>query len=321
MKIVDDGVLQFTVPMPMALREVHVYALETDEGWVLIDSGFPSIEARDQLTTELETSIGGLSRISTIIVTHFHPDHSGLAGWIQERSNCRVVIHQADWPRLVHMAEPESEGAEVFSAMAKRSGTTFESMRALFREVDVPIHEPMLAVGGEVLSVGGRQLELVWTPGHTEGHLCVLDKRSGVMFTGDHLLARITPHVGRFHSAGRNPLHDFEDSLALVERLGPRRALPAHEGPVEDVAARCREIAEHHQTRRDQVLAEISVQPRTAPEIAALIFRGREGGMHKMLALSETEAHLDALVEEGLLVRLGEGPTPEPSYELGSRPG
>ena len=71
MKIVDDGVLQFTVPMPMALREVHVYALETDEGWVLIDSGFPSIEARDQLTTELETSIGGLSRISTIIVTHF----------------------------------------------------------------------------------------------------------------------------------------------------------------------------------------------------------------------------------------------------------
>jgi glyoxylase-like metal-dependent hydrolase (beta-lactamase superfamily II) len=321
MKIADDGVLQFTVPMPMALREVHVYALETDEGWVLIDSGFPSIEARDLLTTELQTSIGGLSRVSTIIVTHFHPDHSGLAGWIQERSNCNVVIHQADWPRLENMAEPESKGAEMFSAMAMQSGVTFESMRALFREVDVPIRAPTLAVGNEVLMVGGRELELIWTPGHTEGHLCVMDRRSGAMFTGDHLLARITPHVGRFHSAGRNPLHDFEDSLALVERLAPRRALPAHEGPIEDVAVRCREIAEHHQARREQVLAEIRVRPQTAQEIAALIFRGREGGMHEMLALSETEAHLDALVEEGLLVRLGDETTPEPSYELCARPG
>ena len=141
------------------------------------------------------------------------------------------------------------------------------------------------------------------------------------MFTGDHLLARITPHLGRFHSAGRNPLHDFENSLALVAHFAPRRALSAHEGPVEDVPARCREIAEHHQTRRDQVLAEVRVRPQAAQEVAALIFRGREGGMHKMLALSETEAHLDALVEEGLLVRLGDEATPEPSYELSSRPG
>ncbi len=97
--------------------------------------------------------------------------------------------------------------------------------------------------------------------------------------------------MGRVHAAGGNPLHDFEDSLALVERMAPRRALPAHEGPVEDVGARCREIAAHHQSRRQQILAEVRAQPKTAPQIAKAVFHGRKGGMHQMLALSETEAH------------------------------
>lgn len=131
-----------------------------------------------------------------------------------------------------------------------------------------------------------------------------------------HLLARITPHVGRVHAAGRNPLHDFENSLALVERMAPRRALPAHEGPVEDVGARCREIAAHHQSRRQQILAEVRAQPKTAPQIAKDVFHGRKGGMHQMLALSETEAHLEALVDEGLLVRVQDDEAAEPSYEL-----
>lgn len=85
---------------------------------------------------------------------------------------------------------------------------------------------------------------------------------------------------------------------------------------MEDVGARCREIAAHHQSRRQQILAEIRSQPRTAPDVAAAVFRGREGGMHQMLALKETEAHLEALVDEGLLVRVQDEQAAEPSYRL-----
>ncbi|MCA9831738.1 MAG: MBL fold metallo-hydrolase [Dehalococcoidia bacterium] len=315
MKIADDGVLQFTVPMPFALREVHVYALETSTGWVLIDSGFPSEAARAQLSAELQQAIGGLSRIALIILTHFHPDHSGLAGWMQQGSGCPVVIHEADWPLLQRMNTLDMAG-EFFRPIAKGAGLSSGDLRELFQEVNVPVTSPTIVVGGETFSIGGRDLDLVWTPGHTEGHLCVFDRRTGVLFTGDHLLARITPHVGRVHAAGRNPLHDFENSLALVERMAPRRALPAHEGPVEDVGARCREIAAHHQSRRQQILAEVRAQPKTAPQIAKDVFHGRKGGMHQMLALSETEAHLEALVDEGLLVRVQDDEAAEPSYEL-----
>ncbi len=303
MNKVDDGVFQFTVPMPMALREVHVYALETDDGWVLIDSGFPSEEALAQLTAEIDRHLGGIARIRTIIITHFHPDHSGLAGWIQERSGCEVVIHRSDGSPLEQMADGIESG-HGFASMAHRAGVSFDEMRALFRGVDVPIARPSLVEGGETIEVGGRAVQLVWTPGHTAGHLCVLDSRAGVLFTGDHLLARITPHVGRFHSEGRNPLHEFEDSLALVERMAPRRALPAHETSIENPAGRCRELLQHHRDRREQVLAEIGTWSRTADEVAEKIFRGREGGMHRMLALSETEAHLEALVAEGILEHL-----------------
>ncbi len=317
MKTADEGVLQFTVPMPLALREVHVYALETDDGWILIDSGFPSEAAREQLAAELEATIGALSRVSTIVLTHFHPDHSGLAGWIQQESGCSVIIHHADWPLLGRMASGDMTGDDMFTSVARRSGFSLDDMRALFYEVNVPIVQPTLVAGGETLSTGGRQLQLVWTPGHTEGHLCMFDERTGVLFTGDHLLARITPHVGRFHAAERNPLHDFEESLALVERMAPRRALPAHEGPIEDPAERCREIAAHHQQRREQVLSEIGANPKAAKEIAAAIFLGREGAMQEMLALSETEAHLDALVAEGLLTQIDEGE--EPRYAVRGR--
>lgn len=316
MKIADDGVLQVTVPMPFALREVHVYALDTGAGWILIDSGFPSEAARAQLAAELEQVVGGLSRIALIILTHFHPDHSGLAGWLQQRSGCPVVIHEADWPRLRGMHSPDLAGERFFSPVAQRSGVTLDHVRELIGQVRVPLEMPTIVSGGETFSIGGRDLDLVWTPGHTEGHLCVLDRPTGVLFTGDHLLARITPHVGRLHAAGRNPLHDFEDSLALIERMAPRRALPAHEGPVEDVAARCREIAAHHQTRRQQILTAVRSQPRTAPELAEALLRGRRDEMQRMLALTETEAHLDALVDERLLVRVQDDEAAEPSYEF-----
>lgn len=188
MKIVDDGVLQFTLPMPLALREVHVYALETAAGWVLIDSGFPSEAARAQLAAEFEQAIGGLSRIALIILTHFHPDHSGLAGWLLQGSGCPVVIHEADWPRLQQMNTLDMAGG-FFQRMRPGTGASSAHPRELFQEVNVPITSPTIVSGGETFTIGGRDLDLVWTPGHTEGHLCVLDARTSVLFTGDHLLA------------------------------------------------------------------------------------------------------------------------------------
>lgn len=306
MKRIADGVFQFTLPMPMALKEVHVYALEADGEWILVDSGFPSIEARNILQTELEALIGNLARVSTIIVTHFHPDHSGLAGWFQEVTGCRVVLHRADWPYLARMAAGQPPPEDRFAALARRSSAELAQMRSLFGGVSNPLVTPELVDGSKDLLVNSREIKLVWTPGHTEGHLCVLDHASGILFTGDHVLARITPHIGSFGGSVRNPLHDFEASLKLVEQMAPRFAFPAHERSIEDPALRCRELLEHHRLRRERIMDEIGGMRKSVRQIAEVLFRNREGEFHQMLALSESQAHLDALVFEGVLERVGD---------------
>ena len=94
------GIHQITLPIPFPLQTVHVYLVEAGSGWIMVDSGFPSIEAREKLESEVTRLIGGMESLSAVIISHFHPDHSGLAGWIQSKRAVPVYIHAKDNERL-----------------------------------------------------------------------------------------------------------------------------------------------------------------------------------------------------------------------------
>jgi len=306
------GVHQVTMPIPFPLKEVHAYLIDAGGEWVMMDAGFPSQEALSILKPEVERICGGPSKVHTAFISHYHPDHCGLAGWL-EAAGTRIVVHERDWPSVERMGSdapvnPEEYGGSSFAAIAADTNFSFEQMRKETHGLRFPLTKPHLVQGGETMAIGGRAFELIWTPGHTEGHLCVLDRATNTIFTGDHMLARITPHIGMWRNNGDSPLHAYEESLALIEHMAPARALPAHEAPIEDVPERARELRQHHEERRQDVLGVMSPQTRPALDIAKDVFRGREGGMQTFLALSETLAHLDALVREGLVVKEdGEG--------------
>ena len=97
-----DGIHQITLPIPFPLQTVHVYLVEAGSGWIMID-GFPSIEARENLESEVRWLIGGLESLSAVIISHFHPDHSGLAGWMQSKVDVPVYIHAKDQEQLSTM--------------------------------------------------------------------------------------------------------------------------------------------------------------------------------------------------------------------------
>jgi glyoxylase-like metal-dependent hydrolase (beta-lactamase superfamily II) len=300
-----DGVHRIEMPIPFPLQSVHSYVLETARGFVLVDSGFPSEEAQAVMRRELARICGSLERIAALIITHFHPDHSGLAGWLEETAGVTVYVQEKDWARLEQMlSEEEEPGPDRWApALAAMLGPEVtEAWRRMRRDVHrlrFPIAKPRLVSGDEVLDFGDRTLRLIWTPGHTEGHICVLDQSERALYSGDHLLGRITPHIGVWSDSGENPLHLYERSLTLVQGLAPRLALPAHESLVEDPVRRAQEIREHHQARRQAVLAALVDGRRTALEISEAVFPHRQDGMNQFLALSETVAHLQALLEEG----------------------
>jgi len=160
-----------------------------------------------------------------------------------------------------------------------------------------------IADGDEIPLGGGRMLEVVWTPGHTSGHCCLLLQPDGVLFVGDHLLPKITPHVGIYPNGPENPLGDFLASHEKIQQLDARLVCPAHGGVYEDHRRRARQLIDFHQVRMRTML-ELIRRPLTAYEVALGAFAiSPDNRFQVMAATSETLAHLELLRLKGKVSR------------------
>ena len=322
------GILRFTLPMPPPLGHVHVWLIPTGNGWAMFDAGFPSPQGVDKLEQEIQPLLTDGRRLEAVFISHYHPDHTAFAGRLQRAFDCDVYVHEADWDRMQMMnamRQADDGSGEAFrrrfssgwteslddhqfdgEQSQDASDSMFSRMRDAMKDIDLPMPEPTVLQGGEVIEVGGRNLEAIWTPGHTDGHLCVRELDQDALFTGDHLLGRITPHIGMWPDQERSPLPDFEESLKLVQELNSSIALPAHEAIIEHPAERAAEILEHHQERRVEMLNAVSDGNHSVKDIAIQTFPKRaHDRMQLTMAMSETVAHLEALVEEEQLTRSG----------------
>ena len=120
---------------------------------------------------------------------------------------------------------------------------------------------------GDVLEYGGYKLKAVETPGHTPGHMCLYDEEKKILFCGDHILGTITPNITIELSAD-NPLQDYLDSLAKVEKLDVKMLLTAHGTPVENMYDRIKELYKHHEDRLAEAVYILGDQWKTPYEVA-----------------------------------------------------
>src|SRR3989440_5934601 len=275
---VAAGIWKITLPIPFPLRTVNLYALVGNHGWALVDAGMGIPEARTAFTAALHKAGLSIDKLDTIVLTHHHPDHVGLSAELQEQSGASVYMHPIDEAAIqIIWTGTMAQRFQSVSQFFKQHGlppTDFwftqvdpEVMRTIIR---VPPHEVITPVeDGEVIDLVGERYRVIWTPGHSDGHICLFHERDGTFLAADHVLPRITPNIGLYSQYDRvNPLGDYLDSLEKVSTLPASIVLPGHGEPFKDLTGRVAEIIEHHEQREKEILTLLDVRPHHAYELA-----------------------------------------------------
>jgi glyoxylase-like metal-dependent hydrolase (beta-lactamase superfamily II) len=310
---VRPGLWSIPVPLPNnSLRYVLVYLFETDRGPYLIDAGWNTDDAFEALQSGMTTAGCSVAEVQGVLVTHIHPDHYGLAGRIRDASGAWISLHPAD-ADLIHdrYQEPDDLLDRVATAL-RRMGAPAEELASL-QNASMPLRPMVDAVLPDVLledgdrpEVPGWDLQAIWTPGHSPGHLCFFESTQQLMLSGDHVLPRITPNIPYHPQAGANPLGDYLNSLDKLEPYEVNEVLPAHEHRFVDLRGRLEELRQHHHDRFNEVIEILRAGPRSAWEIAESMHWSRRwediAGFMRRAAVGEAVSHLRALQIDGKIV-------------------
>jgi glyoxylase-like metal-dependent hydrolase (beta-lactamase superfamily II) len=304
----------------------NIYLVQDRSVSTLIDvgSGLPqSVEDLQGGFEALRTHFGvrvRLEAVQHVVITHSHIDHFGHVGWFQSHSGATIYIHELDARVLQNFEERivlASKDLRVFlerSGLGTASREELEEMyragKSFFKSVRL---DRKLRDGDRI----GPGYVVHHVPGHCPGQICL--QVDDVLFTADHVLARITPHQSPAAITPFCGLELYLSSLEKIRRLpGIRLALPGHEEEIRDLGARIDAIAAHHRERCERVL-EICREPQSLLAVSRALF-GQRGGYTRLLALEEAGAHVEYLFQRGELrianlEEVAAGPNPVVLYQ------
>ncbi len=313
---VRPGMWSIPVPIPdNPLRYTLSYAIESAGRLVVVDPGWPSDAGWSALVDGLGAAGARVSDVAGIVVTHVHLDHHGLSARLREASNAWVAMHAVEWSSLPTRAalradSPAEEAWLAHCGVPPAERGRLALNRSIVERIDDLAPPDVLLEHGDGLPGDGRRLRVVWTPGHTPGHVCLYDRTEDVLLTGDHLLPRITPNIGLHPHATVPPLAGYLRSLAAIVEHATAEALPAHEYRFRGVDDRARALIDHHEARCREIVATLDRgTTATVWQVAERIGWSRDWpqvtGTMRRAALAETAAHLALLVERGTLRREG----------------
>ena len=312
---VRPGLWSIAVPIPNnPLRYVLVYAIELPDGVAVIDTGWPADIAWEAFVAGLGEAGYGVGDVRAVLVTHHHPDHAGLAARVREASGAWVGMHAAE-AKALEGNDDASLIRYVRDWLVARGAPPAEAGNGLaipFDFGDLAASRPdRLIEHGDAPLAPYVPLRAVWTPGHTAGHLCFFDESAGLLFSGDHVLPRISPNIALMDSpgSGADPLSDFLSSLEQVAKLPVAEVLPAHEYRFAGLGARVEQLRHHHEVRLDELECLVVANPGSSTyDLAAGLTWSRpwsQIGQMRQAAVGETLAHLVVLRRRGRVVNHG----------------
>lgn len=307
---VAPGVGWCRIALPIDLNHINVWLLSSADGCVVVDTGMACEASRDDWLA-LSEGILADKPLRGVFVTHIHPDHFGLAAWLQERYDIPVWMSRRTFEQAEqlmggqYLADPNAaEG--FFRANGVSEATTLKPMFSVSRLAKLASGLPRVEkfIGdGEGLP-GFESWRAMETNGHAEGHLCLHDAEQSLLISGDQVLPTISSNISfSWHNTDPDPLRSFLDSLQRLRRLpADTVVLPSHGKPFRGLQQRIDDLTRHHDDQLRKVV-DACAQPRSAADLLPLLFRRPLIGMHMFLALGEALAHLEYLVNAERLRR------------------
>jgi glyoxylase-like metal-dependent hydrolase (beta-lactamase superfamily II) len=322
MEIVS-GVHQIKLPFPEGMPGyTNVYVVEGSRGNILVDSGWGNSEVLWAFREGLRENGLKFQDINWVVITHIHGDHYGLASKLKEFCGAEVVMHRVE-AGLINSRYKDFAGLlkQIEEELSRNGVPQFELSKLTeasiwMRQFVSPDLPDVMLDDGDRLSNGSFEFEVLRTPGHSPGHICLYEPRKKWLFCGDHVLFKTIPHVGFHPQSGDNPLGDYINSLDRLVALRANFIFPGH-GPVfNSLKLRVAEILQHHAQRERDIIKAMSSGFRTAYRVATEIpWKLEAGGIafkdlapwDRRLAILETIAHLRLLMVEGKVGKIDQG--------------
>ncbi|MBD3255635.1 MAG: MBL fold metallo-hydrolase [Candidatus Lokiarchaeota archaeon] len=317
-------VYRIKIDVPFDVKFVCCYLFKVDNFHILYDAGLNMGNWAKQFIAQLKKINKSIADIDFCIVSHHHLDHIGLLRKFKRKNpQMKIVMgkltdQMVKWETNPKNSDEIKQIAKDLAEKAVKFGLTEEQGEKLVKWFTMwpklrRYQRPdRLLKDGDMLEFGVNKIEAIWTPGHSLGHICIFDETRKYLFSGDHILSRITPHIGNFlvnpdievNYDFTNILKYYLDSLDRISELKPEIIFPAHQEVIYDPLKRITEIKEHHSQRLKQISNLIRNNPMTPLQIAMIHFGEDLDEMNSYLALSEVVAHLIYMEDQGKVERV-----------------
>jgi glyoxylase-like metal-dependent hydrolase (beta-lactamase superfamily II) len=305
---IAPGVHWLVTSLPFRLNAVNLWLLREDDGWTMIDCGYPLPEVRQQIEAAWSATLDKLP-IKRLLVTHHHPDHAGNCRWICERWGIIPSITAGERERAQMLLGPRwvDESAHRIAfwrrhGLSQAAADNINEHWGRYRDHFRPLPEQWTPIeDGASLSIGGVDWRVIVAQGHAQAQALLHSPERKLLISGDQVLPKITPNVSVFGDRpDSEPLAQFLASNRRLEQTcGDVLVLPSHNRPFFGLYARIREIEAHHDERLAKIAARLQRTPVAAAELLPELFGDGLNGHETGFAIGEVIAHLHHLVALG----------------------
>ncbi len=307
-KEIADGVFWVRMPLPFSLKWINVWLLRDDAGWTIVDTGIATEETRLHWRAIFDTQLQGLP-VKRVIITHMHPDHVGLAGWIIRKFDAQLWMSRLEYLTCrTLVADTGRDAPDVAISFYRRAGwdedalDTYRVRFGGFGKAVSRLPDAFKRISdGDTILIGPHQWQVIMGSGHSPEHACLFQPDLNLVISGDQVLPRISSNVSVFPTepAG-DPMSDWIFSCQKLKAALPSDVLvlPSHNEPFVGLHRRLDDLIDNHESALSRLAIWIDT-PKSAVDCFSALFKRTISPDVLGMATGEAIAHLNCLIERG----------------------